>query len=353
MVTRIRKRSEKTGTPPGTLVPIGIVRSKTTQITLIVYDKRDFHEFQIETLDNLKLEEVPVVNWILVEGLGDIKKIENLGEYFKLHPLALEDIISLDQRPKIEDFEQYIVILVKQVIFEPKNKKLEMQQLGLIIGKNYVISFNEISAKILDSIRLRLQKKKGRIRSAGAGYLAYEILDQIIDNYFNVLEQLELEIEHYEEELVEEPNQEILHNIYSLKREILEFRRAIWPLREILRQLEREEFPLLQEVKGAYIRDAYENTLQILETVETYFDRISGMIDAYLTNTSNRLNEVMKVLTIIATIFIPLTLVTGIFGMNFEFPPYLNSTWGWTLCFLLMGLMTLIMLIYFRKKKWL
>jgi magnesium transporter len=329
------------------------MRSETTQITLITYDHQDIHESKIKNLADIKLEKSPVVNWILVEGLADIKMIENLGEYFKLHPLALEDVISTDQRPKIEDFEQFLVILIKHLVFESTTKKLEMEQLGLIVAKNYVISFNESSAQILDNIRIRLQKKKGRIRSAGAGYLTYAILDQIIDNYFNVLDKLEVEIELYDEEFIEGPNQETLHNLHLLKRELLELRRSIWPLREVLRQLEWRESPLLQEVKGAYLRDAYENTVQILETVETYIDRISSMIDLYLTNASNRLNEVMKVLTIIATIFIPLTLITGIFGMNFDFPPFLSSIWGWILFFVLMVLMILIMLIYFRKKKWL
>ncbi len=353
MVTQTRKKSEKTGEPPGTIIPIERIRSETTQITLITYNNQTIHESKIKNFTDLKLEKVPVVNWILIEGLADIKIIENLGEYFKLHPLALEDVISTDQRPKIEDFEQYVVILIKQVVFEPTTKKLEIKQLGLIVAKNYVISFNDGPAKILDNIRLRLQKKKGRIRSAGAGYLAYVILDQIIDNYFNVLDTLEVEIELYDEEFVEGLTQETLNNLHLLKRELLELRRSISPLREVLRHLERGESPLLREVKGAYIRDAYDNTVQILETIETYIDRISSMIDVYLTSVSNRLNEVMKVLTIIATIFIPLTLVTGFFGMNFDFPPFLKSIWGWLLSFALMVLMILIMLIYFHKKKWL
>jgi len=279
--------------------------------------------------------------------------IEKIGKHFSIHPLILEDILHTGQRPKMEDFEDYIFLVVKMFYYDEKDDEIKMEQVSLLLGSNFVISFQEREGDIFDPIRERIRNHKGRIRMMKADYLGYALLDTIVDNYFIILEKVGENIENMEEELVTRPTPETLQTIHNLKRELIVLRKSIWPLREVVNSLERGESPLINEATGVYLRDVYDHTIQVIDTIETFRDMVSGMLDIYLSSISNKMNEVMKVLTIIATIFIPLTFVAGIYGMNFEFMPELKWHWGYFAALLVMVAVAVIMVFYFRRKRWL
>jgi len=288
-----------------------------------------------------------------VDGIHQVEVLELLGECFGLHPLVLEDILNTDQRPKMEDFSEYIFVVLKTFSYNDQSDEVEPEQISLILGPSLVLSFQERAGDVFDPIRERIRNGKGRIRRMGADYLAYALLDSIVDHYFIVLEQVGEDVEFLEEELVTNPTPETLQTIHNLKREMIFLRKSVWPLREVIGALERGESSLIKESTGIYLRDVYDHTIQVIDTIETFRDMISGMLDIYLSSVSNRMNEVMKVLTIIATIFIPLTLVAGIYGMNFQYMPELGWRWGYPIVWLVMLVIGAVMLVYFRRKKWL
>lgn len=350
----VKKRSKKVGLPPGTLVHIGEKKRERTTITILDYDEQHLQEQEIATVDEcLPFKDKPTVTWINVDGIHQVEILERLGEYFGLHPLVVEDILNTDQRPKMEDFGDYIFIVLKMLYYSDKDNEIVTEQISLILGPNFVISFQEREGDIFDPIRERIRSEKGRIRKMGADYLAYALVDSIVDNYFVVLERLGERIEFLEDELVSNPTPETLQTIHNLKREMIFLRKSVWPLREVVSGLERGESPLIQESTGIYLRDVYDHTIQVMDAVETFRDMLSGMLDIYLSSISNRMNEVMKVLTIIATIFIPLTLIAGIYGMNFKYMPELESPWAYPVVWLVMLVIGGLMLIYFRRKRWL
>jgi magnesium transporter len=288
-----------------------------------------------------------------VDGLHQVEILEKLGECYGLHPLVLEDILNTDQRPKMEDYGEYIYIVLKALDYNDKSNEIETEQISLILGSNFVFSFQEREGDTFDPIRERIKTGKGRIRRMGADYLAYALLDSIIDNYFIILEKLGEKIELLEEKLVTQPAPETLRTIHYLKREMIFLRKAVWPLREVINGLERGESSLIKESTRVYLRDVYDHTIQTIDTIETHRDMVSGMLDIYLSSVSNRLNSVMKVLTIIATIFMPLTFLAGVYGMNFKYMPELEWRWGYPFIWLIMVGIGVLMLIFFRKKKWL
>ncbi len=257
------------------------------------------------------------------------------------------------QRPKMEDFENFLFIVLKMFQYDENETQTKTEQISLIIGSNYLISFQEDEGDVFDLIRERIRTDRGRIRKMGSDYLAYSLIDAIVDNYFTVLEKIGESIEDIEDELIKNPTPEILQKIHTLKRELIFLRKSVWPLRELISRLERWESQLIDKSIDIYLRDVYDHTIQVIDALETFRDMLSGMLDIYLTSASNRMNEVMKVLTIIATIFIPLTLVAGIYGMNFKYMPELDSPWGYPMVYVVMLIISLVMLIYFRRKKWL
>jgi magnesium transporter len=257
------------------------------------------------------------------------------------------------QRPKMEDFENFLFIVLKMFQYDENENQTKTEQISLIIGSNYLISFQEDEGDVFDLIRERIRTDRGRIRKMGSDYLAYSLIDAIVDNYFTVLEKIGESIEDIEDELINNPTQEILHTIHTLKRELIFLRKSVWPLREVIGRLERWESPLIEKSIDIYLRDVYDHTIQVIDALEIFRDMLSGMLDIYLTSVSNRMNEIMKVLTIIATIFIPLTLVTGIYGMNFKYMPELNSPWGYPMVYFVLLAISFVMLVYFRRKKWL
>jgi magnesium transporter len=350
-----KRMSKKAGLSPGTLVHIGSRKVEKARIRIIDYDQDHVEEKEVEAVEEcFSFKDKPTVTWINVDGLHDVGVIEKIGQHFSVHPLVLEDILNTDQRPKTENFDDYLFVVLKMLYFDGSDGEIKAEQVSIILGSNFVISFQEREGDIFDPLRERIRTGRGRIRKLGADYLAYCLLDAVVDNYFLVLEKLGERIEDLEEELVADPQPKTLQAIHSLKREMIFLRKSVWPLREVVGQLERGESELIQEATGIYLRDVYDHTIQVIDTIETFRDMVSGMLDIYLSSISNRMNQVMKVLTIIATIFIPLTFVTGIYGMNFQHMPELAWYWvyPWAFWLVMVGVAG-VMLVYFKRKRWL
>ncbi|MBN1221618.1 MAG: magnesium/cobalt transporter CorA, partial [Candidatus Aminicenantes bacterium] len=317
-----RKGKKKIGIPPGTPIYVGEERKEKVKITLIDYNEEHFEEKEIEVIDDcFPCKATPSVSWINVDGIHRVDIVEMLGKHFELHPLIQEDICHTGQRPKMEDGGHYIYIVLNMLQYDEEGKETKAEQVSLILGKNYVISFQEKEGDIFESIRERIRNGKGRIRKMGPDYLTYAIIDAIVDNYFLILEKEGDRIEDLEERVISDPRPDTLQEIHRLKREMIFMRKSVWPLREVVNNLERGEFNLVQKTTRLFLRDVYDHTIQVMDSVETFRDMLSGMHDTYLSSISNRMNEIMKVLTIIATIFIPITFIAGIYGMNFEFMP--------------------------------
>ncbi len=355
MAKLIKKRSKKAGLPPGTLVHIGEKGVGEPKVTLIDYDEANFEEREVRAPEEcFPFKEKPTVTWINVEGVHQIEVIEKLGHCFGFHPLVLEDILNTDQRPKMEVYGDYIYIVLKMLYEGDGNRPVEAEQVSLILGSNFVISFQEgKEGDVFNPVRERLRTGKGHIRKMGPDYLAYSLIDMIVDNYFLILESVGEKVELLEEELMAHPTTTTLQEIQRLKNEMIFLRRAVWPLREVVSGLGRKESPLVKETTEIYLRDVYDHTVQVMDTIEIYREMLSGMLDIYLSSVSNRLNSVMKVLTIIATIFMPLTFIAGIYGMNFKYLPELEWRWGYLAVWLVFVAVGVSMLIYFRKRKWL
>ena len=355
MAKVIKKRSKKAGLPPGTLVHIGEKRAEESKITVIDYDEANFQEREVKAVEEcFAFRDKPSVTWINVEGVHQVEVVEKLGNCFGLHPLVLEDILNTDQRPKMEVYGGYVYIVLKMLYGNDSSRSVEAEQVSLILGSNFAISFQEgIEGDVFNPVRERIRSGKGLIRKMGSDYLAYSLIDTIVDNYFLMLENLGERIEFLEEELVAHPTTATLQEIQRIKYQMVFVRRAVWPLREVIGGLGRKESPLIKETTEIYLRDVYDHTVQVMDTIETYREMLSGMLDIYLSSVSNRLNSVMKVLTIIATIFMPLTFIAGIYGMNFKFMPELEWHWGYPAVWLIVVIIGISMLLYFRKKKWL
>jgi len=354
MVNLFRRASKKVGLPPGTLIHVGEEKVERAKVTIIDYDEAQFQEKEVETVEKcFPFKDKPTVTWINIDGIHQVEIMEKIGTHFGIHPLILEDIMNTGQRPKMEDFEDYIFVVVKMIYYDDKDNEIRAEQVSVILGSNFVISFQEKEGDVFDPVRERIRKGKGRIRKMKPDYLAYALVDTIVDHYFVVLEKLGEKIEDMEEELVTNPTAETLQTIHTLKRELIFLRKSVWPLREVINVLERGESSLINESTGIYLRDVYDHTIQVIDTVETFRDMVSGMLDIYLSSISNKMNEVMKVLTIIATIFIPLTFVAGVYGMNFKYIPELEWHWGYAAALILMGIIAFVMVLYFRRKRWL
>ncbi len=350
----IKKISKKAGLPPGTLVHVGEGKDEKVKITIIDYDEKHFEERKVKKVEEcLPFKDKPTVTWINIDGIQQVDIIEAIGKHFGVHPLVLEDIVNTGQRPKMEDFGNYIFVVLKMIYYDEKEDEIKTEQVSLLISQNFVISFQEREGDVFNPIRERIRGSKGRIRKMGADYLAYALMDGVIDNYFVILEKVGEKLEGMEEELVTNPTPETLQAIHNLKKDMIFLRKSVWPLREVIGGLERGESKLVQESTQIYFRDVYDHTIQVMDAIETSRDMLSGMLDIYLSSVSNRMNEVMKVLTIIATIFIPLTFIAGIYGMNFQNMPELGWRWGYFAVLIVMVSIGISMLAYFKRKKWL
>ncbi len=354
MLKLLRRASRKAGVAPGTLVHTGERRVDKTRITVIDYDRDGVRETEAETVEACApYRDAPTVTWINVSGLHDVSVVEDLGECFRIHHLVLEDILNTYQRPKIEEYDDQVFIVLKMLYRDAESGEIMGEQLSLVVGENYVISFQERPQDVFDGVRERLRTSRRRIRERGADYLAYALLDAVVDSYFLVLEALGEQIEALEDDLLREPTAETLSAVYGLKRELIFLRRSVWPLREVISLLVRGERSLFSDETIVYLRDVYDHTIQVVDTIESCRDLVAGMHDTYLSNISNRMNEVMKVLTIFASIFIPLTFLAGIYGMNFEYMPELAWRWAYPTVWVVMLCGALGMIVYFRRKRWL
>lgn len=350
----ITKRTKKKGLAPGTLVYIGEQKTEQVRITLIDYDEKAFQEKEVKDIEEcFPFKDKPSVTWINIDGLHNIGLMEKIGKHFGLHPLIQEDILNTGQRPKMEDFGNYIFIVLKMIYYNEKDNETKTEQVSLILGTNFVISFQEKPGDVFDPVRERIRKAKGRIRKAAPDYLLYSLLDAIIDSYFSILERVGDKIENLEDMVVTEPKSGSLQAIHELKREMIHLRKSVWPLREVINNFGKAESSLVHESTNIYLRDIYDHTIQIIDTIETFRDMLSGLHDTYLSSISNKMNEIMKVLTIFAAIFIPLTFIAGIYGMNFQFMPELSWRWGYFGVWGVILAVGLSMLFYFKRKKWL
>jgi len=354
MAKLIKKRSKKSGLPPGSLIHIGERKVKTPKISIIDYDETQFQKKATQAIEEcFVFKDKPTVTWTNIDGLHETEMLEKLGDCYGFHPLVLEDILNTDQRPKMEDYGDYVYIVLRSLEYNHRKDEIESDQISIILGQNFVFSFQEKEGDTFDPLRERIRTGKGRIKKMGADYLAYTLMDSIVDNYFIILEKQGEKIELLEEQLITSPTPETLQTIHDLKREMIFLRKAVWPLREVVGSLERGESSLIQASTRIYLRDLYDHIIQVIDNVETFRDMIAGILDIYLSSVSNRLNSVMKVLTIIATIFMPLTFLAGIYGMNFKYMPELEWRWGYPLIWFIMLGTGIFMLVYFKKKKWL
>ncbi len=351
----IRTTVKKTGASPGTLIHVGERKIEDVQISLMRYDADNVIHDQMKNIDALfPLDETSgVVNWINLYGLHDVDIIQTLGDKFKIHPLTLEDILNTSQRPKAEVYDDYLFVVLKMLYYNEEDMLVHSEQVSFVLSEHFVITVQEKKADVFAGVRERIYKGKGRIRKAGCDYLFYALIDAVVDHYFLILDNIGVDIESIEEALLESSDQSVFHNIHELKREVIYLRKQVWPLRELINMVLKEECDLVQEATLIFFRDIYDHTIQVIDTIESYRDVLQGMFDLYLSNVSNRMNEVMKVLTIIATIFIPITFIAGVYGMNFKMMPELEWRWGYAAVWVVMSVIALAMIFFFKRKKWL
>ena len=348
----VQKRSKKTGLSPGTLVHIGENRTETVEITLFNYAGAQCDERTVTNPNDLQPPADETVTWINVGGVHKIDVLEAFGKQFGLHPLLLEDIANTDQRPKLDDYETYVFLVVKMLAVTDRGGIL-VEQVSFVLGRNYVLSFQENGTDVFSPVRDRLRAGKGRLRHNGSDYLLYALVDAVVDQYFAVLESLGEKIETLQERVMADPKPDILRDIHALKRQLLFVRRAVWPLREVTNSLSRSDCPYLHEPTKVFFRDVYDHVVQIVDTIETLREMLSASLEIYLSSVSYRLNAVMRVLTVITTIFMPLSFIASVYGMNFEHMPELKWEWGYPFVLGAMGLVAAGMLIGFRRRKWL
>jgi len=348
-----KRISEGVGLPPGTPVYIGEERKGKVKISIIDYSETEFQEKIVETAEEcFPFKEKPTVTWINVIGVHDVNILQSLGTHFGLHPLVIEDIMNTYRRPKMEDYGEYIYIVVRMVYYDKETSEISSEQISIVLRNNTVISFMEKEGNIFDPIKDRIHNNKGLIRGMKADYLTYALIDAVTDNYFLTLERLSERIEAIEEQLVKDPQKETINEIHKTRRETLMLRRAVLPLREVVNGLQRPEITIIEKSTKIYLRDVYDHTVQIMDVMETFRDMLSNMVELYMSSISLRLNEVMKFLTVIVTIFTVLTFIVGNYGMNFRNMPEIEWKWGYPTVLIGMLVLSLIMLIWFRKKKW-
>ncbi len=340
------------GLPPGTLVYNGKITSERVKITLIEYNETEFFEREFYDLSEcMNHVKTGMVKWLNVEGIHRTELIEALGKHFELHPLTQEDIVHIDQRPKFEEYENYALAIMKMITFDGH---IHAEQLSLVLVGDTVISFQEpFGGDVFDVIRTRLRQSKGRVRKLGSDYLFYCLIDAVVDSYFTIIEKIGDSVEEIEEEIMNNESKQSLKKLYELKREVIFLRKQIWPMRDLINNMIRSESDFITDNTHIFLRDLLDHSTRIIDTVETYRDLLSGIMDVYLSNASNRMNEIMKFLTIMSSIFIPVTFVAGVYGMNFEHMPELKSPIGYGVVWLIMIIMMVGQLIFFRKKKWL
>jgi len=355
LVTRLVGRvSKKPGSAPGTLQHTGHRKVEKVRLRLIDYDESSIQERELERIEEaFPLADEPPVTWVNVDGLHDVAVAEAVADRFGIHRLAMEDVLSPTQRPKVEEYEAHFLVILKMLSFDAATDSIVAEQLSLIVGRNYLFSFQERVGDVFEPVRERLRQGRPRIRARGTDYLAYALIDAVVDSYFRVLEQVGDRIEVLENDAMDDPSIAVSHRIHRLKGEVMVLRRALWPLREMLGQMYRGDIPNISEETQLFLRDVYDHCVQVIDTAETLREVLSGAMELYMSGVSNRMNEVMKVLTIIATIFIPLSFFAGLYGMNFQYMPELGLRWAYPVLLGFMATLAGGMLWYFRRRGWL
>ncbi len=351
---RMKKIAMKAGLAPGTLVHIGEARTDKVKMEVIDFSEASFEQKAIERVEEcFPFKARPTITWVNIDGVHDIGIIEKIGKEFRINDLVLEDIVNTEQRPQAKDFGSFIFIVLKMAKYDSADDELLTEQVSLVVGSNFVISFQEgKEGDVFGSVRERIRAGKDRIRKMGADYLAHALMDASVDSYFTVLEQIGMKLEDVEDETLNHPTPKTLEQIHKLKRNLIFLRKAVWPVREVASFLERSESPLIEKTTKIYFRDIFDHSLQLIDLIETFRDVAAGMLDIYLSSLSNRLNEVIKVLTIISTIFIPLTFLAGLYGMNFKNMPELGWRFGYYGVLALMVAIVVFMLFFFKRKRW-
>ncbi|WP_319521944.1 magnesium/cobalt transporter CorA [uncultured Desulfosarcina sp.] len=345
---------KKVGSSPGTLVHVGERKLDKVRLSVMRYTAASLIERPIDEIEEgLDLVEKGAATWINVDGTHDVALMENIGRRQGIHPLTLEDVLNTTLRPKSEVFDDYMFVVLKMLHYNTDEESIASEQISLILGENILISFQEAPGDVFDPVRDRIRKGKGRIRGYGCDYLAYALIDAIVDHYFVILDHVGRRLEQMEESIDDHPDASLLDEIHAVRRELIYLRKQVWPLRDIISLLLKEESPFFSDATRLFIRDVYDHTIQTIDTIESFRDILSGLQDLYLSIISNRMNEVMKVLTVIATIFIPVTFIAGIYGMNFTHMPELDWRWGYPLFWVVVVALVGGMIFFFRKKRWL
>ncbi|MFZ0389446.1 MAG: magnesium/cobalt transporter CorA [Calditrichia bacterium] len=354
MKRNFKFHSRKLGLPPGAMVHIGEKKTDKVEITLMDYDSQKYDYRPVEHIEEaFPFKETPTVTWLNIYGLHEVELINRIGREYNIHPLVLEDILNTGQQPKVEFFEDYIFLILKMIWYDSATREISIEQISIVMGSNYVLTFQERRGDIFNPLRQRIESGRGRARVSGPDYLFYAIMDVVVDNYFLVMENLSEEIEILDKNVLLSPEPAMAKEIQRLRKELLFLGRAIWPLKEVVVTLRREGIDQIKAKTIPFLRDLLDHVNQVSDTLEIYRHMVSSILDIYLSTINTRMNEVMKVLTIIATIFIPLSFIAGIYGMNFEYMPELHFRWAYPTLLLFMFFVLITMLLFFRRKGWL
>lgn len=355
MARKRHKQKSKLGMPPGTLVFTGLQKMVNVDITVLHYSEDHFEESNPKSIAEVitLIKSFKGVTWINIDGLHNENSIEEICTYLGIHKLSMEDILSVGQRPKLEEYRDYVQAVIKILTLDSTDETIEYEQLSFILKGNILVTFQEKTGDVFDNVRNRIKEAKGNVRKRGADYLLYALLDLVVDHYFTVLESFSEKLEDLESALLHNPDKTTLNKLHLLRRETLLLRRTIYPLREMIGRFEKLEEPLINSNIKVFIRDLYDHTIKVIENIEVLRDMTSGLLDLYMNSTSNKMNEIMKVLTIMTSIFIPLTFIVGVYGMNFKYMPELDYKFGYFAILGVMALVVIAMLFYLRRKKWL
>lgn len=354
-VTRlIRSKPKQIGLDPGTLVYTGEKEKEPIKFKLLEYDEESFSETEYQDINKIfDLKKNNKNTWINIDGVHNVKVMEKIQNHFAIHPLAMEDILHTTQRPKVEEYDNYLFIVLRMFFYNSETRELKNEQVSIILSDNYLISFLEDTGDVFDPVRERIRKPGTKFRKNGVDFLTYSMIDAVVDSYFHILEQIGEEIEELEDRLVINTEKDDIQLIHRMRRNMILMRKSVWPLREMILSLQRNENSIIKSSTQIYLRDVYDHVIQIIDTIESYRDMIVGMLDVYLSSASNKLNEVMKVLTIISTLFIPLTFLAGVYGMNFKFFPELETEWMYPWGFWVLTIIIIVfMVFFFKRKKW-
>ncbi len=350
----IKKYSKKVGLPPGSLVHIGEKHSDISKITVVDYSKDHYEEKNVTALEDCRSYlEKNSTTWLRLTGIHDTQLVQSIGSLCNLHQLVLEDILHTNQRPKVEFYKEYVFIVLWLIYYNEDNDSTKYEQLSLVVGKNFVITFEEREHGLFDTIKERIEHSQWREKDLGSDYLAYALVDVIVDNYFLVLESKSNKIEEIEQSFFDDTSAASARSLYKQKANMIFLKKSIWPLREVVSTLLRNDSTIIKESTLPYLRDLNDHTVQIIEIIESIQDLLTSMLNIYQSAVSNKMNTIMKVLTVITTIFVPLTLITGIYGMNFKYMPELEWKYGYLTVLAIMGSIIFGMLVYFKRKKWL